>query len=79
MEQTAYVPAGDREIKILESFEYHKPTDEQVERIAAVRRAYISCAQAVMQLSRPTADQTAGLRQLHESMMTTLKNIVLEG
>lgn len=79
MQTVTYTPAGDREIKILESFQYHKPTEEQIERIAAVRQAYISCAKTILQVSLSSPDQTASLRQLHESMMTTLKNIVLEG
>lgn len=73
-----YWSAFDRAKGIVESFAYHQPSPEQIGRIAEVRRAHIACAKVILRSSQSSADQTAALRKLHESMMTTLKAIVLE-
>jgi hypothetical protein len=58
-------PMSRDEERVLESFDYHKPSDEQVDRIAAVRR---TCKGAAERL----------LRCLHEAMMNANKAIVCE-
>lgn len=66
----------DREIAILDSFAYHKPTAEQTAVIEAMRLEFATLARSVMLAVPDSADRTAALRQLHESQMTTLKAIV---
>lgn len=66
------------EERILESFDYHKPTDEQVDRIAAVRRTCRGAAERLIKLVQPCADRTVALRCLHEAMMNANKAIVCE-
>lgn len=68
----------DRQVTILESFQYHRPSDEQVERIAEIRRGHIELAKLIMGVTPEGADQTAALRKLHECMMTANKAIVTE-
>lgn len=68
----------DRARGLLETFEYHQPTPEQIERIARIRKAHIACARIILQCSPVGPDQTAALRKLHESMMTSNKAIVCE-
>lgn len=71
-------PLSRDEQRILESFDYHKPSDEQVDRIATVRRTCKSAATILLQTVQPCADRTAALRLLHEAMMTANKAIVCE-
>ncbi len=63
---------------ILDSFNYHRPSPEQVLRISALRGAFKNAARAVIASTPEGADQTAALRQLHEAMMTANKAIALE-
>jgi hypothetical protein len=67
-----------RQLVILDSFDYHRPSPEAGERIERNRLAFKLCAVAVMQNCPEGADQTAALRQLHEAMMTANKSIVCE-
>lgn len=69
---------GPSEESILCTFEHHSPTAEQVTRIAQNRAAYKEAARVVFGTCRPSADRTAALRQLHESMMTANKAIACE-
>lgn len=68
----------DRARAIIDSFRYHLPSGEQIDRIAEVRQACIACARTILRCSPVGADQTAALRKLHEAMMTTNKAIVCE-
>ena len=70
---------SDAEQKILDSFHYHRPNEAQQERIATVRRGYRDLALLVIRTLPGSADRTAALRQLHESMMTANKAIACEG
>lgn len=63
---------------IINSFRYHQPSPEQIERIAEVRRACITCAMQIMRSTARCGDQTVALRKLHEAMMTANKSIVCE-
>jgi hypothetical protein len=67
-----------RQSAALSSFHYHKPTDEQIQRIANVRSALKQAAEIVILNTPESADQTAALRKLHEAMMTANKAIVCE-
>jgi hypothetical protein len=71
-------PQGPSDAEVLASFEYHVPSPEQALRIGSVRRAYRDAAAVVLAVCPPSADRTAALRQLHESMMTANKSIALE-
>lgn len=61
------------------TFAYHKPDDEQVERIAAVREAHKAAVCAIWGLVPNGPDRSVAIRKLHESMMTCNKAIVCEG
>ena len=67
-----------RHQSILDSFDYHRPSPEQAERIERNRLAFKVCALAVIRNCPDGADQTAALRQLHEAMMTANKAIACE-
>ena len=73
-----YWMAMGRARALVNSFRYHKPTDDQVDRISEVRQAFIAAAKTVLRCAPTSADQTASLRQLHEAMMTANKAIALE-
>lgn len=68
----------DRKMAIIDSFRYHQPNAEQVDRIAHVRQGHIVLAQLIMRSTMTGPDQTAALRKLHECMMTVNKAIVTE-
>ncbi len=63
----------------LSTFDYHKPDDGQIERIAEVRRAHKRLVVALWSVVPSGPDRTAAIRKIHESMMTCNKAIVLEG
>lgn len=67
-----------RQQTILDTFDYHRPSAEQGERIERNRFAFKLCALAVFENTPECADQTAALRQLHEAMMTANKAIACE-
>lgn len=73
-----YWSAFDRARGIVDSFRYHQPSAAQIDRIAEVRQAHIACAKVILRSTSVGADQTAALRKLHESMMTSNKSIVCE-
>ncbi len=66
------------EERVLESFDYHKPSDEQIERIATMRKTLKHAAEIALLNVANCADRSAGLRLLHEAMMTFNKAIVCE-
>jgi hypothetical protein len=70
---------SENERRWLNSFRYHQPSPEQVERISRVRKACIACAEEIIRAVPPSADQTVAIRTLHEAMMTANKAIVCEG
>lgn len=71
-------PFTPRQQKLLSDFAYHKPTDDQVERISNVRRALRNAAEIGMLNTEEGPDQTAAVRLVHEAMMTFNKAIVCE-
>jgi hypothetical protein len=71
-------PVSPRQQSILDSFDYHRPSPEQGDRIGRARAAFKRCALTVLAVTPEGADQTAALRQLHEAMMTANKAIALE-
>jgi hypothetical protein len=66
------------ETAILDSFDHHVPSPDQAARINTMRWHCRALAGAVINMVPPSADRTAGLRQLHEAMMTINKAIVCE-
>lgn len=63
----------------LSTFDHHKPSDEQVDRIQVVRASAKVFAAAVWEVCPNSADRTVAIRYIHEAMMTANKAIVLEG
>ena len=68
-----------RDAQILDSFDHHNPTTDQVERIQLVRNACKHAASVLLLAAPSSVDRTVALRKLHEAMMTANKAIVLEG
>ena len=68
----------ERARNIVDSFRYHQPAPEQIERISTIRQAHIALAKTILRTVRVGADQTHALRTVHESMMTCNKAIVNE-
>jgi hypothetical protein len=73
-----YFSRLERAEGLISSFEYHQPSEGQIERIAAVRSHCIECAKGILRSTPMGPDQTAALRKLHECMMTANKAIVCE-
>lgn len=76
--EAAEPPLSRDEERTLESFDYHRPSEEQVERIAVVRRTCKAAARTLIETVQPCADRTVALRKLHEAMMNANKAIVCE-
>jgi Xaa-Pro aminopeptidase len=61
------------------TFDYHKPSDDQVDRITVVRVAHKALVRAIWNIVPSGPDRTVAVRKIHESMMTCNKAIVCEG
>lgn len=59
-------------------FTYHAPTPEQTEKYHALRRAAMEYAGKIIDLTPPSADQTAAIRLVRESLMTANASIACE-
>ena len=66
-------------IDVDELFTYHKPTGDQPERYEAIREAAKTFARVLLDNTPPSADQTAAIRKLRESVMTANASIALGG
>jgi hypothetical protein len=62
----------------LATFDYHKPSDEQVGRIANIRILHKRLLSAIWDQVPAGPDRTCVVRKIHESMMTCNKAIVCE-
>lgn len=69
---------NQRQQAILDSFDHHRPSPDQGDRIGRVRAAFKRCALTLIACTPEGDDQTAALRQLHEGMMTANKAIACE-
>lgn len=71
-------PHRDKEA-IEDLFRYHAPTPDQVVRLASVREAAKGLAYAIDASCPASADRTAAMRQLQDTVMTANRSIVLDG
>lgn len=78
LDETGVARFTEREQAILDSFSYHKPSDEAAQRIENVRYVCRTAAVGIMANVPDSADRTVALRKLHEAMMNANKAIVLE-
>lgn len=60
-------------------FSYHPPKGNQPERYEAIRAKAKELALVIIENTPPSADQTASIRKLRESVMTANASIALEG
>lgn len=60
-------------------FKYHPPTPEQVVKYEAIREAAKALASTILANTPPSADQSAALRLLRESVMSANASIALGG
>lgn len=60
-------------------FTYHAPSPDQIPRYQAIRDAAKGLAAIILQNTPASADQTAALRKLRESVMTANAAIALGG
>lgn len=58
-------------------FTYHAPTEEQRDALIHVRNAAKAMARTIYANCPPSADRTAAVRKLRESVMTANASIVL--
>lgn len=59
-------------------FSYHKPTETQLPRYEAIRTGAKEFAKILIANTPESADQTAAIRLLRESVMTANASIALE-
>lgn len=60
-------------------FSYHSPTGDQPQRYEAIRSAAKVLAQAIVDNTPASADQTAAIRKVREAVMTANAGIALDG
>lgn len=60
-------------------FTYHSPTSEDQVGYLAIREAAKSLAETIIKHTPPSADQTASIRKLRESVMTANSSIACKG
>jgi hypothetical protein len=65
--------------QIEELFTYHAPRPEQIPHYEAIRAAAKTFAQVLVTHTPTSADQTAAIRKLRESVMTANASIALAG
>lgn len=66
------------EAEIDDIFTYHAPNEDQQQRYVALRQAARTFAKALVLNTKASADQTAAMRLLRESVMTANASIALE-
>jgi len=66
-------------IDVDDLFTYHPPTGDQPARYEAIREAAKTFARVLLDNTPPSADQTAAIRKLRESVMTANASIALGG
>ena len=70
--------AGFTEAEIDDIFTYHPPVEDQPQRYVAIREAARAFAKVLVANTKTSADQTAAIRLLRESVMTANASIALE-
>lgn len=60
-------------------FSYHAPTPDQIPKYNAIREGARVFAQTILENTPGSADQTAAIRLLRESVMTANASIALGG
>jgi hypothetical protein len=60
-------------------FTYHSPTADQLPKYQKIRDAARQFAQVIVDNTPESADQTAAIRKLRESVMTANASIALQG
>lgn len=64
--------------EIVDIFTYHAPKNDQPARYNAIREGAREFALAIINNTKPSADQTAAIRLLREAVMTANASIALE-
>lgn len=62
-----------------EIFKYHAPTSDDTTAYEKLRSSAKSFAQAIIELTPTSADQTAAIRKVREAVMTANAAIALKG
>ena len=60
-------------------FTYHSPRPDQIPKYEAIRAAAKNLGKVIVENTPPSADQTAAVRLLRESVMTANAAIALDG
>ena len=60
-------------------FQYHSPTADDAVAYEKLRSSAKAFAQAIIELTPPSADQTAALRKVREAVMTANASIACRG
>lgn len=69
---------GDRGAQLARSLTNQSPDAEQIGRIENIRAAAKAYGDTILDLSRPSREQALALTRLEESVMWSVKAIVLE-
>lgn len=72
------MPAFD-EAALTDIFTYHAPTPEQLPKYEAIRSAAKEFAKVLVANTPQSADQTAAIRLLRQTVMTANQSIALDG
>lgn len=65
-------------IDLVQAFQYHQPSEDQIRRIQQIRERAISLAAAIQTLAPGCPEQTLAIRKVEEASMWANKAIVLE-
>ena len=60
-------------------YTYHAPTPEQQKQYVAIREAGLKFAEVIVENTPPSADQTAAVRKIRESVMIANASIACGG
>lgn len=60
-------------------FNYHKPSEDQIPKYAAIRSIGMLMAQTIVEHAPPSADTTAAIRLIREAVMTANAAIACGG
>ncbi len=80
--QVSSVPARPEETDtswVHEVCRYHKPTDEQIHKLARIRRAAEEMMNAIVDNVAECEDQETAIRYVRQAMMFANQGVTLEG
>ncbi len=71
--------ASENKLLLDDLFTYHKPDEGQIPKYEAIRQQARVMADVIHHCCPPSADRTAAMRQLQDTVMTANRAIALQG